>query len=120
MNDGSHSRARACKRLRNLSLVESQRMHPQNFAVVGHDHDPPYIDVMSFNMHQHHTMICGVVNDPGTGGQSQRNKWSTCAVQMVNLARNIHRALVIIQHRQKSINGFSFVGLVLSKLLLQE
>ena len=27
MNDGSHSRARACKRLRNLSLVESQRMH---------------------------------------------------------------------------------------------
>ena len=90
MNDGSHSRARACKRLRNLSLVESQRMHPQDFAVVGHDHDPPYIDVMSFNMHQHHTMICGVVNDPGTGGQSQRNKWSTCAVQMVNLARNIH------------------------------
>jgi hypothetical protein len=44
---------------------------------------------MSFNMHQHHMMICGVVNDPGTGGQSQRNKWSTCAVQMVNLARNI-------------------------------
>ena len=34
-------------------------------------------------------MICGVVNDPGTGGQSQRNKWSTCAVQMVNLPRNI-------------------------------
>ena len=45
---------------------------------------------MSFDMHQHNTMICGVVNDPGTGGQSQRNKWSTCAVQMVNLARNIH------------------------------
>jgi hypothetical protein len=68
-------------------------MHPQDFAVVGHDHDPPYIDVMSFNMHQHHTMICGVVNDPGTGGQSQRIKWSTCAVQMVNLPRNIQHSL---------------------------
>ena len=34
--------------------------------------------------------MCGVVNEPGTDGQSQRNKWSTCAVQMVNPARNIH------------------------------
>ena len=39
------------------------------------------VDVLFFNMHQHNMII-------RVSGQSRRNKWSTCAAQVVNLARN--------------------------------
>ena len=40
-----------------------------------------------------------MVNEPGTGGQSRWNKWSTCAAQVVNLARNTH------SHQYNEITG---------------